>query len=154
MERYTVKGLNCAACSAKVEKAVLSVPGVLSCQVSLLTDSMRVEGSARSRDVIQAVKKAGYSASLQTDKPEDVLSANDISVFARRLTLSLCFLLPLLWLTAGKMFFGLPVPHRLDDPWTGGVAQMALAFAVLLVGNRFFVSGIGGIVRRSPNMYT
>ena len=124
MEQYTVTGMSCAACSARVEKAVSKVPGVSSCSVSLLTNSMGVEGTARPEDIIAAVEEAGYGASQKgadaakrsgsRAADEELLKDKETPVLRRRLIASLCFLIPLMYVSMGHMMWGWPVPEPLE----------------------------------------
>lgn len=155
MKQYQVTGMSCAACSARVEKAVSAVPGVTACSVSLLTNSMGVEGTASADAVIRAVQDAGYGAS---PKGEAVPSRSDPFIDAEtpklrhRLTASLVLLLPLMWLSMGHML-GLPVPF-MGNPVAQGILQMLLSGLLLVINQKFFVSGYRGLRHRAPNMDT
>ncbi len=170
MEKFLVTGMSCAACSARVEKAVSSVPGVSSCSVSLLTNTMGVEGTATSKDIIDAVVKAGYGAS-SLDKPaatqdgqacsapaapsEDILADKETPVLKRRLVSSLVLLIPLMYVSMGHTMAGFPVPSFLDgNPLGVALVQMLLAVAIMVINKKFFVNGWHGIVNRAPNMDT
>lgn len=166
MGKYSVTGMSCAACVARVEKAVQALPGVDSCAVSLLTNSMQVNGSVSSSDVISAVEKAGYGATLagearpgKTSSP--ALSAaslenKEIPILKRRLIASLIFLVPLLYFSMGHMMLDLPLPSWFMEPAPNFVAialvQMTLAGIILVINQKFFVNGFKGILHRAPNM--
>ena len=160
MERYNVTGMSCAACSARVEKAVSAVPGVSACSVNLLTNSMNVEGSAESSDIIAAVEKAGYGASVKgaeaaakqsADMPEDT----ETPKLVKRLIASLCLLLPLMYVTMGHHMLGLPLPVWFDGNHVAvAMIQMLLAASVMLINRKFFISGFKGVIHRAPNMDT
>ena len=167
MEQYNVTGMSCAACSSRVEKAVNSVPGVTSCAVSLLTNSMGVEGTASSADIIRAVEQAGYGASLKgagkkKDSYSDVISSNEEAlkdtetpILKKRLITSLGFLLVLMYFSMGHMMLGLPVPAPLNGDHVGiGIIQMLLAGIVMVINQRFFISGFKSLWHRAPNMDT
>lgn len=167
MERYTVSGMSCAACQARVEKAVSKVEGVESCSVSLLTNSMTVEGSASAGDVIRAVTDAGYGAVLKSDgsaqeKPgsgiasaEDALEDRETPVLKRRLLWSLGFLLVLMYFSMGHMMWGWPVPSFFEDNHVAmGLLQMILAAIVMIINQKFFISGSRGLLHGAPNMDT
>jgi len=156
MEQYIVTGMSCAACSARVEKAVNAVPGVDSCSVNLLTGSMGVEGSASPETVIKAVEAAGYGASLKNaqagvaEKSEADESSRPV---LRRLAASLVFLAALMYVSMGHTMFGLPLPERLEhDPAGIGLIQLLLSAAVMIINQRFFISGFRSILHRAPNM--
>lgn len=168
MEKYVVTGMSCAACQARVEKAVSSVPGVKSCNVNLLTNSMGVEGEVSSSEIISAVEKAGYGASLMSSKDnsnssnaagsditaqEEALKDRETPVLKRRLMLSVGFLLVLMYFSMGHMMFGLPLPSFLDGNHVViGLIQMLLAMIIMIINKKFFVSGFRGIINRAPNM--
>ena len=160
MEHYIVTGMSCAACQARVEKAVSGVPGVTSCAVSLLTNSMSVEGTAASDAVIRAVEKAGYGASLrgaasrQTGAEED-LADTETPKLRRRLISSLVFLLLLMYITMGHNMLGLPVPAFLEhDHLSLTLIQLLLSAAVLVINQKFFISGTRSLFGGAPNMDT
>ena len=162
MEQYIVTGMSCAACQARVEKAVSQVPGVTSCSVSLLTNSMGVEGSATSSDIIKAVENAGYGASVkgaETKKTsasqrlaaeEDALKDRETPVLKRRLILSVGFLCVLMYITMGHNMLGWPLPEFFEHNHIGlGILQMLLAIIVMLINRKFFTSGFSSpMVRR------
>ena len=160
MTKYNVTGMSCAACSARVEKAVNSLEGVDSCAVSLLTNSMGVEGSVSPEKVIEAVEKAGYGASVagaktsSTASQEDALKDRETPVLKRRLISSLCFLPFLMYFSMGHMI-GLPFPKALEqNPVALGLIQMILAVIIMVINQKFFISGFKGLIHRSPNMDT
>ncbi|MBE5831305.1 MAG: heavy metal translocating P-type ATPase [Butyrivibrio sp.] len=168
MEKYIVTGMSCAACQARVEKAVSSVPGVKSCNVNLLTNSMGVEGEVSSSEIISAVEKAGYGASLMSSKDnsnssnaagsditaqEEALKDRETPVLKRRLMLSVGFLLVLMYFSMGHMMFGFPLPEFLaKDHVLVGIIQMVLTVIIMIINKKFFVSGFRGIINRAPNM--
>lgn len=165
MEHYTVTGMSCAACSARVEKAVTQVPGVESCSVSLLTNSMGVEGSASSSAVIGAVEAAGYGAALksskgvagnqQNEEGDDLLKNLETPILRRRLIASLCFLVPLLYVSMGHMMWNWPIPSFMEDNHVAmGLTQLLLTGAVMVVNQKFFISGMKGLLHKAPNMDT
>lgn len=154
MKQFNVTGMSCAACSSRVEKAVLSVSGVTNCAVSLLTNSMTVEGSAKDTDIIKAVEQAGYKASVKTGADE-LLSDRETPLLIKRLIISAGFLAVLMYITAGHMLFGFPVPAVLEeDPTALGILEALLTAAVMLINRKFFVSGIKGVLHKAPNMDT
>ena len=164
MEQYNVTGMSCAACSARVEKAVRKVPGVTSCSVSLLTNSMGVEGTATPAAIVQAVQEAGYGASPKVVGAAQAASANaDLDALAdhetpklkRRLFASLGFLLVLMYFSMGHMMWGWPLPHFFDGNHVAmGLVQLLLAGIVMVINQKFFISGFKGLVHGAPNMDT
>lgn len=158
MQNYNVTGMSCAACSAAVEKAVKGVEGVDSCAVSLLTNSMSVEGSADENEVISAVKKAGYGASLkgkETQSNESVLTDNETPKIAKRLVASVILLLALMYFSMGHMMLGFPVPLVFKDNIIGIlIIELILSAAVMVINGKFFISGTKSLRHRSPNMDT
>ena len=163
MEQYNVTGMSCAACSARVEKAVSKVPGVSGCSVSLLTNSMGVEGTAAPKDIIAAVEAAGYGASLKhresagkaVSPDEDALKDRETPLLKKRLTASLCLLIPLMYLTMGHMMWGWPLPHWFDDNHVAmGLVQLILTGLIMVINQRFFISGFRSLLHRAPNMDT
>ena len=166
MEQYNVTGMSCAACSARVEKAVRKVPGVEACAVSLLTNSMGVEGTADAASVIAAVTEAGYGASLKTatasgDRapsapgPADALEDRETPKLLRRLLWSLGFLLVLMYFSMGHMMWGFPIPKWFEGNHIAmGLVQLLLAAIVMVINQRFFISGFKALYHRSPNMDT
>ena len=161
MEQYTVTGMSCAACSARVEKAVNSVPGVTSCSVSLLTNSMGVEGTASPQDIISAVTAAGYGASLKGGETvshsaqEEALADHETPVLKRRLIASVGFLLVLMYFSMGHMMWGWPLPGWFEGNHVAmGLVQLLLATIVMVINQKFFISGTKGLLHRSPNMDT
>ncbi|MGN0172748.1 MAG: heavy metal translocating P-type ATPase [Acutalibacteraceae bacterium] len=162
MEQYTVTGMSCAACAARVEKAVKQVKGVRDCSVSLLTNSMGVEGTAGEQAIIEAVRAAGYGAApKKRDKTEnktseeDALRDTETPKLFRRLISSVVFLLLLMYLSMGHMMWGWPLPVWLSDNHVAmGLIQLLLTAAVMVVNQQFFISGFQALLRRSPNMDT
>ena len=164
MEQYNVTGMSCAACSARVEKAVRKVPGVTGCSVSLLTNSMGVEGTATPAAIVQAVQEAGYGASPKAVGAAQTASANaDLDALAdhetpklkRRLFASLGFLLVLMYFSMGHMMWGWPLPHFFDGNHVAmGLVQLLLAGIVMVINQKFFISGFKGLVHGAPNMDT
>ena len=160
MEQYHVTGMNCAACSARVEKAVSKVKGVTSCSVSLLTNSMGVEGTAESSAVIEAVKAAGYGASLKNAKEENKeaetgLEDTQTPLLKKRLIASVVFLIVLMYFSMGHMMWGWPLPAWFTDNHVGmGLVQMILAAIIMVINQQFFINGFKALWHRSPNMDT
>lgn len=157
MEQYRVTGMTCAACSARVEKAVSAVDGVTACSVSLLTNSMSVEGSASPETVIAAVAQAGYAAEQKDARRRDgdALADRETPRLLRRLIASLVFLLPLMYLSMGSMMWGWPLPAVLaDNHFAQGVIQMLFTAVVMGINARFFISGVRGLLHGAPNMDT
>ena len=161
MEQYTVTGMSCAACSARVEKAVTAVPGVTSCSVSLLTNSMGVEGTASASAIVKAVQEAGYGASpkaaaAETSSAElDALADHETPRLKKRLIASLVFLAVLMYFSMGHMMWGWPLPHWFDGNHVAmGLAQLLLAGIVMVINQKFFISGFKGLLHRAPNMDT
>ncbi|MBQ3004164.1 MAG: cation-translocating P-type ATPase, partial [Clostridia bacterium] len=155
--KFCVTGMTCAACASHVEKAVLSVDGVTSVSVSLLTNSMQVEGTADSKKICAAVKKAGYGASAEgtaDSKQDDSLADTETPALKRRLIVSLCVLVPLMYLSMFHMMWGFPLPSVLELPAANGLAQLLLSGALLVINQKFFVNGTKGLLRRAPNMDT
>ena len=170
MRQFDVTGMMCAACSARVEKVVSNVPGVTSCSVSLLTNSMGVEGSASDQDIIKAVTDAGYGASVKADagaveagssadtksgSNSDPLADHETPLLKKRLITSLIFLLPLMYCTMGHMLLGWPLPQFLADNHTNmGLLQLVLTLIIMIINKRFFTSGIKSALHLAPNMDT
>ena len=160
MRQFTVTGMSCAACSARVEKAVSAVAGVTSCSVSLLTNSMAVEGTAEDAAITAAVEAAGYQAAPKDAKtpaqqPADALADRQTPALRRRLVVSLVFLAALMYCSMGYAMWGWPLPAFFDgNPAAVGLLELLLAGAVLVVNQRFFVSGWRGLMHRAPNMDT
>ena len=153
--------MSCAACSARVEKAVRAVPGVTECAVSLLTNSMGVEGTASQAAIIRAVQDAGYGASVKGNQPaasapeEDALKDTETPKMRRRLIASLGFLLVLMYFSMGHMMWGWPLPPFFDgNPVAIGLVQLLLTVAVMVINQKFFVNGLRGVLHRAPNMDT
>ena len=166
MEQYTVTGMSCAACSARVEKAVSKVEGVTSCSVSLLTNSMGVEGSASPEAIIKAVEDAGYGASpkcsarehhssMDMAAAEEALKDKDTPLLKKRLITSLVFLLVLMYFSMGHMMWGWPLPTVLQDNHVAmGLIQMLLTIAIMVINQKFFISGFKSLAHKAPNMDT
>lgn len=164
MEQYNVTGMSCAACSARVEKAVKKVPGVTSCSVSLLTNSMGVEGTASPAAILSAVQEAGYgaspknaSASKAADNSADLdaLADHETPKLKRRLIASLGFLLVLMYFSMGHMMWGWPLPHWFDGNHVAmGLVQLLLAGIVMVINQKFFINGFKGLIHGAPNMDT
>ena len=166
MEQYIVTGMSCAACSSRVEKAVSKVPGVTSCSVSLLTNSMGVEGTASEQEIIKAVADAGYGASKKEEGAaktqsssasagEDMLKDRTTPALKKRLIASLGFLIVLMYFSMGHMMWGWPVPGFMKDNHVMmGLLQMLLTITVMVINQKFFISGFKGLIHRAPNMDT
>ena len=162
MKQYNVTGMSCAACSARVEKAVGKVPGVTSCSVSLLTNSMGVEGDVPPEQIIAAVEQAGYGASekgagekKQSGADASALEDKETPVLKRRLIASVGFLLVLMYFSMGHMMWGWPVPGFMKDNHVMmGLLQMLLTITVMVINQKFFISGFKGLIHRAPNMDT
>lgn len=160
MEQYNVTGMSCAACSARVEKAVCAVPGVTGCAVSLLTNSMGVEGTATPADIVAAVEAAGYGASPKNATAtavaeEDALADRETPVLKRRLIASLGFLAVLMYISMGHVMWSWPLPAFLSqNPVALGITQLLLAGIVMIINQKFFISGFKGLLHRAPNMDT
>ena len=161
MEQFKVTGMHCAACSARVEKAVLKVPGVTSCAVSLLTNSMGVEGDADAQTIISAVKQAGYGASVKGDESQGATGADagledtDTPVLKKRLIASIVFLAALMYFSMGHMMWGWPLPKWFEGNHVAmGLLQMILAAIIMIINQHFFINGFKGLINRSPNMDT
>ena len=159
MEQYNITGMSCAACSARVEKAVSALPGVESCAVNLLTNSMVVEGSAGRQEIIRAVEAAGYGASLKgtgsakETAQDDPLKDRETPALKRRLFTSLGFLLILMYLSMGHMMWGWPLPAFFTDNHVAmGLAQLLLTGIIMVINQKFFISGFKGLMHRAPNM--
>lgn len=161
MTQYNVTGMSCAACSARVEKAVSSLDGVSSCSVNLLTNSMGVEGTATSNEIIEAVEKAGYGASLKTknkkakSNSDDELKDTQTPKLVKRLVASLVFLAPLMYISMGHMMWGWKLPSFMENNHIAmGLAQMLFAIIIMVINQNFFISGFKGLIHKSPNMDT
>ena len=167
MDKYIVTGMSCAACQARVEKAVSGLEGVDSCSVNLLTNSMSVEGSANNADIIKAVENAGYGASLMGENNKENSSSYDFSqeeealkdketpILKKRLIYSIGFLLVLMYFSMGHMMFGFPLPPFLEGNHVAhGIIQMVLAIIIMFINRKFFISGFKGLVHGAPNMDT
>lgn len=151
MKKYKVTGMSCAACQARVEKAVSGVEGVSSCSVSLLTNSMGIEGSASDNDIIKAVEKAGYGAEVMEDLQ---LDDRESPVLAKRLISSIIILIFLMYLSMGHMMWGWPIPGFLENHVTIAVVEMILAIVVMVINKKFFISGFRSLFSGAPNMDT
>ena len=167
MEQYNVTGMSCAACQARVEKAVSKVPGVTSCNVILLTNSMAVDGTAAPDAIIKAVQQAGYGASKKggnaaegnqaggAQNDVDALADHETPVLLKRLIASVVFLLVLMYFSMGHMMFGWPLPHWFDGNHVAmGLVQLLLTVIIMVINQKFFISGFKGLIHRSPNMDT
>ena len=161
MVQYTVTGMSCAACSARVEKAVSAVEGVTSCSVSLLTNSMGVEGTASADAIIAAVREAGYGAELKKggerqagpDASEDALKDRETPLLRKRLIVSLGFYLVLMYVSMGHMMWNWPLPSFFNGNHVAmGLLQLLLTVIVMVINQRFFISGFRSLVHRAPNM--
>ena len=170
MDKYVITGMSCAACQARVEKAVGKLDGVDNCSVSLLTNSMAVEGSASAKDIIKAVEDAGYGASL-FDEPgtdsednnkgydysreEEALRDKETPILKKRLISSLAFLMVLMYFSMGHMMFGFPIPGFLEGNHVAmGIVQMLLTIIIMVINKKFFISGFKGLLHGAPNMDT
>ncbi len=159
MKKYTVTGMTCAACSARVEKAVSSVQGVDSCSVNLLTNSMTVEGSATEREIISAVVNAGYGAKTESgssaEEKEDIFKDTETPKLKRRLFSSLGFLIILMYFSMGHTMWGFPLPSFFEgNPLSVALVQLLLTVAVMVINKKFFISGFKSLMKKSPNMDT
>ena len=162
-DTYNVTGMSCAACSARVERAVKKVPGVSSCAVSLLTNSMNVEGTALTSDIIAAVEKAGYGASLKVPETvsapshaqeEEALADHETPILRKRLIASIVFLLALMYFSMGHMA-GLPLPAFFEDNHVAvGLAELLLSGIIMIINQKFFISGFSSLLHLGPNMDT
>ena len=164
MIQYIVTGMTCAACSSRVEKAVSKVHGVKSCSVSLLTNSMGVEGTASDADIIAAVKNAGYGAALKGGEKnirsqgaasgdEGLLKDHETPILKKRLISSLVFWVILMYMSMGHMMWGWSLPEFMaDNHIMMGIVQMLLAIAIMVINQKFFISGFRSLFHRSPNM--
>lgn len=160
MERYDVGGMSCAACSARVEKAVSGVEGVTSCNVSLLTNSMAVEGSATADEIIRAVEKAGYTAKAQNaaikqNNKIKIEKPNEVKPLLQRFVISLILLLILMYFSMGHVMWGFPLPSFFTHNHIAiALVQLILSAAIMIINKRFFISGFKGLIHRAPNMDT
>ncbi len=161
MKKFNVTGMSCAACQARVERAVSKLDGVSSCSVSLLTNSMGVEGDASDAEIISAVEKAGYGASPKTSSrskvsaDEDALSDKETPKLKKRLFSSIILLVILMYFSMGTMMFGFPLPPFLEGNCVGtGLVQLILSGIIMVINQKFFVSGFRGLFHLSPNMDT
>ena len=164
MKQYTIIGMSCAACTARIEKAVSGVKGVTSCSVSLLTHSMGVEGSADTNEIIAAVRNAGYDAvpkdentekTTNSSENDDILKDRETPVLKKRLIASIGFLIVLMYISMGYMMFDLPMPSFFDNNYVAtGILQLLLTVTVMVINQKFFISGFRSLLHRSPNMDT
>ena len=163
MERYNVTGMSCAVCAGRVEKAVKEVDGVTSCSVSLLTNSMGVEGTASAEDIVMAVEKAGYGASPERASQEkrsakwadeDALKDRETPKLKKRLLWSLPLLMVLMYFSMGYMMWGWYAPDAFENHVFLGLFELLLAAAVMVINGKFFTSGMSALLHRSPNMDT
>lgn len=161
MKQYDVKGMSCAACSTRVEKAVSKLEGVTSCSVSLLTNSMSVDGTATTKQIVDAVEKAGYSASLKGNSTEKFATKNseikdtETPRILRRLIASLIFLIPLMYISMGHMMWNFPLPSFLsENPISIGLSQLILTAIIMVINQKFFINGFRGLMNKAPNMDT
>lgn len=159
MEQYDITGMSCAACSARVEKAVAAVEGVESCSVSLLTNTMSVTGDVPTGKIIEAVETAGYGASVKGAQQQvvgdDALKDRETPLLKRRLISSVGFLLVLMYFSMGHTMWGFPIPFFFDNnPMAQGLLQMILAVIVMIINQKFFINGFKGLINRAPNMDT
>ena len=162
MKKFLVTGMSCAACSARVEKAVLAVKGVETCTVNLLTNSMNVEGSADSEEVIRAVCAAGYGASEVLSDNKTKTSKNKVSItdtktpaLKKRLLASVLILILLMYISMGHTMWGFPLPSFLaENPVNLGLCQMLLTITVMIINQKFFINGVKGLIHKAPNMDT
>lgn len=168
MQTYDVTGMSCAACEAHVTKAVSKVPGVTNCTVSLLTNSMTIEGTASESAIEKAVEDAGYGAKLRGSKDkqaavsasmklageEEALRDKETPKMVKRLTASVIVLLILMYFSMGHMMWSFPVPALIDNPVSLAVLEMLLAIIVMFINRRFFISGTKGVIHGAPNMDT
>ena len=156
MKQYNITGMSCAACSARVEKAVSALEGVTQCSVSLLTNSMSVEGTASDKDIISAVKGIGFGASVKKDSAseEDPFKDTETPLLKRRLILSSGFLAVLMYISMGHTMWGLPLPFIEGKPLATGILQMLLSLTVLIINRKVFSSGAKAVINKAPNMDT
>lgn len=163
MQQFTITGMSCAACSARIEKAVLKLPGVTSCSVSLLTNSMSVDGSAKPQDIIKAVEHSGYGASLKgsddttshQSRADETNGSGETHLLRLRLISSIVFLVPLMYLSMGHMMWGWYVPDILADNHIAmGLIELLLTAVIMVINQRFFISGFKSLFRGAPNMDT
>lgn len=162
MKQFIITGMTCSACSVRVERVVSKLQGVTSCSVSLLTNSMNVEGSASDEDIISAVKKAGYGAELKksekikiSTQDEELLEDHDTPVLKKRLIYSLGFLLVLLYMSMGHMMWGFPLPEFMKDNHVMmGIIQLLLAAIIMVINQKFFINGFRNLFHAAPNMDT
>ena len=158
MKQFDVTGMSCAACSARVEKAVLNLPGVTECSVNLLTNSMNVSGSASDEEIIKAVIDAGYGANIkgQTIKEDDdILVDKETPILKKRLISSLIFLILLMYVSMGHTMWGFPMPAFFKENYIAiGILELLLTICVMIINKKFFISGFSALIKRAPNMDT
>ncbi len=159
MKDFNVTGMSCAACSARVEKAVMSVEGVEKCSVNLLTNSMKVEGTAKDTEIIKAVVDAGYGAEIKSDlvvkESPEILVDNSSKILLKRFLISVSFLILLMYISMGHNMWNWPLPERLAENYIAqGLIQLILAAIIIVINNRFFINGFKGLIKKSPNMDT
>ena len=167
MEKYSITGMSCAACQARVEKAVLGVEGVKSCSVNLLTNSMGVEGDASAEKIIKAVENAGYGAAVSSNDirlnvssnsyaaEEEALRDKETPKLRKRLIASIIFLLILMYFSMGHMMLGWPIPKSMSGNHVAmGLLQMILAVIIMVINQKFFISGFKSLIKGAPNMDT
>lgn len=162
MEQYNITGMTCAACSARIEKTVSALEGVSSCSVNLLTNSMTVEGTASADEIILAVESAGYGASLKgphskekADTKSNPLRDRETPALLKRLAFSVVFLLVLMYFSMGHMMWGFPLPSVIENNHIAmGLIQMLLCIIIMIINQRFFISGFKGLIHKAPNMDT
>lgn len=158
MRTFNITGMNCAACSARVEKAVCNVTGIDTCSVNLLTNSMTVSGNANDNDIIKAVQNAGYNASIKgavNYERNDDLKDTETPILRRRLITSLAFLAVLMYFSMGHTMWGLPLPHLLtNNPILIALVQFTLTIIIMIINRNFFINGVKGVIHRAPNMDT
>ena len=161
MKQFNVTGMSCAACSARIEKAVGGIDGVTACSVSLLTNSMGVEGTASDADIIAAVEKAGYGASVKDGKSrneadeKNALTDKETPALKKRLITSVAFLLVLMYFSMGHMMWNFPLPSFMNGNHLAmGLVQLLLCIVIIFINRKFFTSGFKALVNRAPNMDT
>ena len=160
MQQYNVTGMSCAACSTRVEKAVSKLDGVSSCSVNLLTNSMSVDGTANQTDIIKAVENAGYGASLKGSKKDNSTEQNTLidketPKLLKRLIASVIFLIALMYVSMGHTMWGFPLPNFLENNHIAiGILQMLLSAIIMVINQKFFISGFKGLLHKAPNMDT
>ena len=164
MKQYDITGMSCAACSARIEKAVSKVEGVENCSVNLLTNSMAVEGNVSEEDIVKAVTRAGYGAkakdknqnnSAKDNSRDESFKDKDSPLLLKRLISSIIFLLPLMYVSMGHMMWKWPLPSFfINNPIAIGLYELLLALIVMIINQKFFISGFKSLLHRAPNMDT